>query len=187
MKIMAIVGSPRPKGNTDLLIDQALEEAASRGAETEKIILSQYRVNPCLGHQNCSSFEKCKQDDDIPWILEKFRGAEGIILGSPVYYYGITAQMKAFIDRNYFLARHGVRLSARCVGLVVVAGGGGIDQTVRALRRYIKLATEMPDEKIFIVTGYASQPGDVEGNPSLLEEARKMGTQMVEILGTSKE
>ena len=82
MKIMAIVGSPRPKGNTDLLIDQALEEAASRGAETEKIILSQYRVNPCLGHQNCNSFQKCKQDDDIPEILDKFRDAEGIILGS---------------------------------------------------------------------------------------------------------
>lgn len=184
MKIMAIVGSPRPKGNTDLLIDQALDEAAARGAETEKIILSQYRVNPCLGHQNCNSFEVCKQNDDIPKILDKFRSAEGIILGSPVYYYGITAQMKAFIDRNYFLFRHDIPLAARYAGLVVVAGGGGIDQTVRALRRYVKLATEMPDEKIFIVSGYASQPGDVKSNPSLLEEARKMGAQMVEMLET---
>ena len=183
MKIMAIVGSPRPEGNTDLLIDQALEEAESRGAETEKIILSQYLVGPCLGHQNCNSFEKCKQDDDIPEILYKFRYAEGVILGSPVYYYGITAQMKAFIDRNYFLYRHGIPLSARCAGLVVVAGGGGIDQTVRALRRYVKLSTEIPDEKILIVTGYASQPGDVKSNPSLLEEARNMGAQMVETLG----
>jgi multimeric flavodoxin WrbA len=183
MKITAIVGSPRPKGNTDLLIDQALEGAASRGVETEKIILSQYRVNPCLGHQNCSSFEKCKQDDDIPEILDKFRSAEGIILGSPVYYYGITAQMKAFIDRNYFLFRHNIPLNAQCAGLIVVAGGGGIDQTVRGLRRYVKLATEIPDEKILIVTGYASQPGDVKSKPSLLEEARKMGTQMVETLG----
>ena len=179
---MAIVGSPRPEGNTDLLIDQSLEEAASQGAETEKILLSQYRVNPCLGHQNCSSFQKCKQDDDIPEILDRFRSADGIILGSPVYYYGITAQMKAFIDRNYFLFRHGIPLSAQCAGLVVVAGGNGVDQTVRALRRYVKLATEMPDEKIFIVTGYASQPGDVSSNPSLLEEACKMGAQMVEML-----
>ena len=185
MKITAIVGSPRPKGNTDLLIDQALEEAASRGAETEKIILSQYRVGPCLGHQNCDSFEKCKQDDDIPEILDRFRTAEGIILGSPVYYYGITAQMKAFIDRNYFLFRHGIPLSAQCAGLVVVAGGGGIDQTVRALRRYVKLSTEIPDEKILIVTGYASRPGDVNGNTSLLEEARKMGAQMMEMLANS--
>ena len=183
MKITAIVGSPRPKGNTDLLADQALEGAASRGAETEKIILSQYRVNPCLGHQNCSSFQKCKQDDDIPEILDRFRGAEGIILGSPVYYYGITAQMKAFIDRNYFLFRHNIPLSARCAGLIVVAGGGGIDQTVRGLRRYVKLTTEIPDEKILIVTGYASQPGDVKSKPSLLEEARNMGAQMVDILG----
>lgn len=185
MKIMAIVGSPRVKGNTDLLIDQALAEAASMGAETEKIVLSQYRVNPCLGHQNCNSFKKCQQNDDLPEILDRFRDAEGIILGSPVYYYGITAQMKTFIDRNYFFYRHDIPLSARCAGLVVVAGGAGIDQTVRALRRYVKLTTEMPDDKIFIVSGYASQPGDVNNNPSLLEEARKMGTQMVEMLGTN--
>jgi multimeric flavodoxin WrbA len=185
MKITAIVGSPRPRGNTDLLIDQALEEAASRDAEIEKIILSQYRVGPCLGHQNCNSFDKCKQDDDIPEILDRFRAAEGIILGSPVYYYGVTAQMKAFIDRNYFLFRHDIPLAARCAGLVVVAGGGGIDQTVRALRRYVKLSTEIPDEKIFIVSGYASRPGDVNSKPSLLEEVRKMGAQMVEILANN--
>lgn len=182
MKIMAIVGSPRPKGNTDLLIDQALDEVALRGAETEKIILSQYDIGPCLGHQNCNSFEKCKQDDDLPEILNKFRTVEGIILGSPVYYYGITAQIKTFIDRNYFLYRHGIPLNAQCAGLVVVAGGGGIDQTVRALRRYVKLSTEIPDEKILIISGYASQPGDVNSNTSLLEEARKMGAQMMEIL-----
>jgi multimeric flavodoxin WrbA len=108
MKILAIVGSPRPKGNTSYLVDCALEDAADHGIETEKIILSQYKVNPCQGHDNCSSFSSCKQDDDVPWILDKFCNADGIILGSPVYYYNMTAQMKAFIDRNYFLYRHNI-------------------------------------------------------------------------------
>jgi len=182
MKVMAIVGSPRATGNTNYLIDQALEEIAKQGLEIEKIILSEYQVNPCQGHQNCSSFETCKQDDDAHWILDKFSSAEGIILGSPVYYYNMTAQMKAFVDRNYFLFRHGVPLSAQCAGLVVVAGGAGMDQTMRALRRFVKLSTNLPDEKILTLTGLASGPGDIKSNQPAVEEARKLGRQMAEIL-----
>jgi len=186
MKILGIVGSPRSAGNTSYLVGEALEEAERHGFETEKIMLGECRVGPCLGHENCGSFPSCRQDDDAPWILEKFRDAEGIILGSPVYYYGITAQMKAFVDRNYFLFRHGIPLKARCAGLVVVAGGGGIDHTVRALRRFVKLATSMPDERIVTLTAYASRPGEVKGDLSAVEDARKLGTRMAEIL-TSQE
>ena len=100
MKIIAIVGSLRPTGNTNYLIDQVLQEADTQGFETDRIILSQYQMNPCLEHANCSSFEICRQDDDAPWILDKFRSAYGIILGSPVYYHNMTGQMKAFVYRN---------------------------------------------------------------------------------------
>ena len=182
MKIIAIVGSPRPTGNTNYLIEQALQEAETHGFETEKIILSQYQVNPCLGHANCSSFETCRQDDDAPWILDRFSSADGIILGSPVYYYNVTAQMKAFVDRNYFLYTHGIALSALCAGLIVVGGGAGMEHTVRALRRFVKLSTDMPDDKIVILSGQASRPGDVKSNLPLVDEARKLGSRMVEIL-----
>jgi hypothetical protein len=65
LKILAIVGSPRLNGNTNYLVDKALEEAATLGAHTEKIILSQFIVNPCLGHENCASFDYCQQKDDM--------------------------------------------------------------------------------------------------------------------------
>ena len=151
MKILAIVGSPRPKGNTSYLVDQALQESAAHGIKTEKIILNKYKVNPCQGHDNCSSFSVCKQDDDAPWILDKFCSAEGIILGSPVYYYNMTAQMKAFVDRNYFLYRHNISPRMVCAGLIVIGGSAGLEQTVRALRRFIKLSADIPDDKIVIL------------------------------------
>ncbi len=182
MKIVAIVGSPRPAGNTSYLVDQALQEAAAHGCETEQIILSQYRVNPCLGHEDCSSFSKCKQEDDVPWILDRFSRAEGIILATPVYYYNMTAQMKAFIDRNYFLYMHEIPLQARCAGFIVVAGGGGIDITVRALRRCFG----MPNDREITVTGYASQPGEVKDQPALLKEARSLGQRMAGILNSAR-
>ena len=182
MKIVAIVGSPRPNGNTNYLVDEALQEVAGQGLETEKIMLGEHRVGPCLGHENCPSLSECLQKDDAPWILEKFREADAIILGSPVYYYTITAQMKAFIDRHYFLYTHGIPLEARCAGTVVVAGGAGLERTDRDLRRFARMMTSLPDEKVVSLSGYASKPGDVRSNTSLLEEARALGARMVEML-----
>ncbi|MBM4446017.1 MAG: flavodoxin family protein [Chloroflexi bacterium] len=182
MKILAIVGSPRPGGNTSYLVDQALKEAATHGFETEKIILTKYRVSPCDGHENCASFSACKHDDDAPMILDKFISADGIILGSPVYYYNMTAQMKAFVDRNYFLYTHEISPKMFCAGLIVIGGGAGLEHTVRALRRFVKLSADIPDDRIVTVTGYASKPGEVKSSPSLIEEARKLGGRLAEIL-----
>ncbi|OGN91665.1 MAG: hypothetical protein A2Z75_04855 [Chloroflexi bacterium RBG_13_50_10] len=186
MKILAIVGSPRPKGNTSYLVDQALQEAAARGLETEKIILTKYRVNPCQGHENCASFSACKQADDVPMILDKFINADGIILGSPVYYYNMTAQMKAFVDRNYFLYTHGIPNKLFCAGLIVIGGGAGLEPATRALRRFVKLSADIPDDRIVTLTGYASKPGEVKSDPSLIEEARKLGARLADILTSAR-
>ena len=72
MKILAVVGSPRIEGNTNYLVDRALEEAAVQGVEIEKVILSQLDIKPCVGHDNCYSFKKCPQNDDMNPLLEKF-------------------------------------------------------------------------------------------------------------------
>ena len=107
MKIVAIVGSPRLKGNTSLLVDAALEEAAAQGCAVEKIMLSQYKIEGCRGHDLCGTYDKCKIEDDMPMILDKFSTADGTILATPVYYYNMTAQMKTFVDRNFFHYTHG--------------------------------------------------------------------------------
>ncbi len=184
MKIVAIVGSPRTAGNTSYLVDRSLQEAAAHGCETEKIMLSQYRVNPCAGHEDCSRFSACKQNDDAPGILEKFSRADGIILASPVYYYNMSAQMKAFVDRNYFLYTHDIPLKATCAGLIVIAGSDGIDQTARALRRFLKLASDIPDSRTVTLTGCATKPGEVKNNQALVEEARNLGKRLAEMLST---
>lgn len=160
---------------------------ATHGFETEKIALSEYRVNPCLGHDACSSFLTCRQDDDAHWILDKFASADGVILGSPVYYYDITAQMKAFVDRNYFLYTHGILVKARCAGLVVVAGAEGIVYAVDSLKRFIKSSTDIPDAKIFTVTGCANRLGDIKINSALVKEARQMGERMAKILAAVRD
>ncbi|MBN1663998.1 MAG: flavodoxin family protein [Deltaproteobacteria bacterium] len=183
MKLVAIVGSPRQNGNTSILVDAALEEAATCGCEVEKIMLGQYRMEGCRGHDNCRTYEKCKIDDDMPMLLEKFSNADGTIIATPVYYFNMTAQMKTFIDRNYFLYTHGIKLKSKCMGLIVVAGGGADDITIKALRRCFRIQGGNTPENWLEVSGYAGGLGDVKNNPQLIEQARDLGRKMAERMG----
>ena len=182
MYILALVGSPRIGGNTDYLVDQALEEAAKLGAQTEKIILSEYTVAPCLGHDDCGSFKYCVQEDDTSWILDKFCKADGVILATPVYYYNASAQLKAFMDRNYFLYMHNRKSKAKVVGIIAVAESQGIEDTVHTLKRYINESFNVPKDRILELHGYAYQLGKVKDNPQLVEQARGFGKDMVKSL-----
>ena len=181
MKVVAIVGSPHTNGNTSYLVDQALKEIDSQGIETEKIILSQYVVNPCQGHDNCASFSKCKQRDDAPWIIDKFNQADGVIIASPVYFFDVTAQTKAFIDRNFFTFTHGGSIKAKCAGLIAIGGGGGADETIATLKRFVGL----PEKQVFAVSGYTGQM-PVKNHPVIVEQARKLGAKIAKGLSQKK-
>jgi multimeric flavodoxin WrbA len=182
LKIVAIVGSPRIKGNTNYLVDIALEEAAGLGIDTRKIVLSQYNIGPCQGHYNCATFDSCTQKDDASWIIEDFRHADGVILATPVYWYNVTSQMKAFIDRNYFPYKHDLPYKARVVGIIVVAEMEAIEDTLHTLNQFIDWNFKIKEGGKFIISSYANEPGEVKANLSLVEQARQLGRQMAESL-----
>ncbi len=101
-----------------------------------------------------------------------------------MYYYDVTAQMKAFIDSNYFRYRHGLRRNAKSVGLIIVAGGAGIEPTEQTLRRFVGGSSRGTHGQVHMVSGYASRPGDVKGNLALVEQSRELGrTMAAELLG----
>ena len=179
MRVVAIGGSPRLRGNTNCLIDQALDELASRGVETEKIVLNEYKFGFCQAHNNCASFSECQQKDDACWILEKYSQADGVIIASPVYFGSISAQIKAFVDRSFYLAMHGKRAQAKCVGLIAVAGRGGAEETLKELIKFVRIL----NSQVFTIAGYSGTPdADPKSQVELTKQARDMGWQMAEIL-----
>ena len=179
MKVVAIGGSPRLHGNTNYLIDQALSELASQGIETEKIVLNEYKISPCQAHENCGSFTECQQQDDAPWILEKFSQADGVILASPVYFGTISAQMKTFMDRSLFLFRHGINLNLKCAGLIAIAGRRGADETVEELKKLVRRT----EAEVLTLSGNSGAPDvDPKTQTELIEQARNMAKQMAEVL-----
>lgn len=98
-KILAIEGSPRKGGNSDLLCDAFLKGASDSGNETEKIYIQDLNLQPCMACYGCRGTEKCVQKDGMPQVLEKMMAADVIFLATPVYFYSLSGQMKVFIDR----------------------------------------------------------------------------------------
>ena len=101
MKVLAISGSPRKKGNTSFLLQQALQELETHGIETELIHLSDYRFSDCIGCEGCRESFRCVIKDDMQKIYPLINQADALILGSPTYFYDVTSIMKAFLDRLY--------------------------------------------------------------------------------------
>jgi multimeric flavodoxin WrbA len=179
MKVVAIGGSPRLQGNTNYLIDQALEELAKHGVETEKIVLNEYKIAPCQAHNNCGSFTECQQADDGRWIVKKFSEADGVIVASPVYFATISAQMKTFMDRTIFLFRHNMVPKARCAGIIAIAGRGGYEEAAKEMNKFF----DRGQIKVITLKGPAGPPdSDPKSQTELIERARDMARQMAEVL-----
>ena len=99
MKVLGLAGSPRRHGNTELLLDQVLGGAASKGAQTEKVILGAMNIDPCDACEGCYETGRCILQDDYQLLYPKLIKAERIVLAAPVFFMGLPAQAKAFIDR----------------------------------------------------------------------------------------
>ena len=100
MKILALHGSPRAiRSQTRKLASLVLEGARNAGAETEIIDLTECRIAPCTACESCTLTGTCVYQDDVSGILSRITGADGIVLGSPVYIDNVTGQMKVFVDR----------------------------------------------------------------------------------------
>ena len=99
MKVLGIAGSPRRDGNTDLLLRQVLVGAASQTTEIKTVFLSELNISPCRHCDGCLKTGKCVVDDDMQWLHTDLREADCIVLASPIFFMGVTAQTKAMIDR----------------------------------------------------------------------------------------
>ena len=110
-RIVILAGSVRKGGNTDLLV-QAFAEGARKNHDVEIVSAADYKVNPCIGCNSCFAREgnRCFQQDDMDQIYEKLKGADIVVAASPLYFYGISAQLKAMTDRLHTPMRSGFKI-----------------------------------------------------------------------------
>ena len=180
-KVVAVIGSPRRRGNTATLVDAALEELQRSGCQCAQIVLADKRIEFCSGHLFCGE-RACPHDDDMAGILEQVYAADGLLLATPIYYENVSGQMKTFMDRNatrYYGDEH---LTPKVVGLIAVAGESDAEDTLAAMRRFVALSN--PEElPVVALGGLADKPGDAAQDAELMARARALGRSMAERLG----
>jgi len=104
IRITGIIGSPRLKKNTDALVRQTLNGCRSQGVSVDTICLNKLEIKPCQAHK-VQDGKGCIIRDDMDAVYEIFETADGLVLGTPVFYNSVSGQMKMMIDRSYCLAK----------------------------------------------------------------------------------
>jgi len=183
MRILGIVGSPRKDGNTELLMKEALRMAQDSGCETEMFLMSEKQVAPCDACGTCFEVGSCVVQDDMQELYDMMERADGIIIGSPVYFGSVSAQTKAIMDRMFALLGRRA-LKDKVAGALVVTRRVGAIQA-RSLIYSFCIAQGM------IVAGgaigYGREPGDVLTgvgggiDMSAMEEARLLGANVAQL------
>jgi len=98
-RVLGIMGSPRKQGNTHVLLQEILEGALAEGADTEMVLLGDVDIGECDGCHACWRGKPCPRMDDMNGLYPKITDSDALIFATPVYWYGPTALMKAFLDR----------------------------------------------------------------------------------------
>ena len=174
MKVLGIVCSPRKGGNTEILVKASLAKAQEVGAEVELITLAGKTINPCDGCYSCKKTGKCHIKDDMQDIYTKLLDSHGIIFGTPVYFYTLSAQAKALIDRTYLFSEKR-ELQNKVAGFIVAAGRTGSTSALAVFNAFA-IAQRM------IVVGRAVGFGGQEKD-AILKDTRGLGE--AESLGAS--
>lgn len=177
-QVLGIVGSPRRGGNTETLVDEVLRGAQEAGAAVEKVILSDLEIAPCEACDACLDTGECVHQDDMTALLEKMRQSEVWVLGTPVYWWGPSAQFKTFLDRWYQVRPREATFKGRRVILVVSMG----DADAGTARHIVGMLTDALAyvEAEFFATVLApgvNDLGEVRKHPDVLAAAYRAGRE----------
>ena len=175
--IVILVGSMRKNGNTAKLA-QSFAEGAAKNNNVETVSVADYKVNPCIGCNSCfmRNGNKCFQNDDMVRIYEKLRNADIVVIASPVYFYGISAQLKAIVDRLHTPMRNTFHIKK--LGLLLVGAAELPNLFEPVLMQYQMVLDFFKLDSIgsVLVRG-VKEIGDIE-NKSELKEAYELGASI---------
>ena len=185
--VLAISGSPRRGGNTDTLLNATLEVIESHGIGTELVSLAGTTINPCTACMGCEGTGRCVLEDDFDAIYRKMIDAEGIIVGSPVYFGSATGEITAFLDRAGYVARKNGNLFARKIGgPIVVARRIGQNFTLAQLLMWYMINGFVVPGSSYWTIAFGQKKGDVVADTEGMATIRTFGENiawLIEKLG----
>lgn len=186
MKVVAFNGSPKKEGNTFHAIKTVAEELEKDGIEVEIVHVGNKLVRGCLACGGCArnKNERCViETDEVNEWIQKMKDADGIILGSPVYYSAIAGTMKSFLDRAFYVGSSNGGMFRHKVGTSVVAvrRAGGIP-TFDQLNNYINFSEMIMPTSNYWNVAYGRTPGEMLNDEEGMQIMRVLGKNMAWIM-----
>ncbi|MFH0941597.1 MAG: flavodoxin family protein [Chloroflexota bacterium] len=185
MKVLGIMGSPRPGGNTDLLLDEALKGAESRGAQVEKLVVDKLKISPCKEYYGCLRDGDCVIRDDMDGIYPRLLGADAVIVAAPMFFYGLPGQLKSLIDRcqatwvRKHVLKQALGASGRrgaFIGVGATRGARLFDGSVLVVKYFFgAIGVSYADE--LLVRG-VDQKAEIREHPAALKDAFELGKRL---------
>lgn len=189
MKVLAVYGSPRRKGNTSILLKKAVEGARQAGAEVEEIVLRDLKMSPCLEIYGCKKTGRCVIQDDFQDFHDKILESEGLMLASPIFFYSVSALTKILIDRcqSLWVKKHWIDQtpmgaeSFKRKGLFISVGATKGKKLFDGVLLTVKYFFEVLDMELWNSLLYRGMDfeGDVLKHPQYLKEAYEAGKDLV--------
>jgi len=189
--VLGIGGSPRRGGNTDLLLERAMSGAAAAGARTRTVALRELDISPCRHCDHCLEEGRCAVEDDMQWLSRELRECDFLVLASPIFFMGLTAQTKAMIDRCQVLwvIKNVLKLPVafggkKRRGLFISVGGTTRSNLFQPALATVKSWFNTLDVAYGgdLLFGGVEEKGAICDRPGALEEAFGAGQRLVEIV-----
>jgi multimeric flavodoxin WrbA len=191
MKVLGIYCSPRKGGNTDILLDQALESAAEAGAETERIYCRKLKnLSGCIECGGCDETGKCVVEDDMQEVYPLLKEADAVILSVPIFFFNMPAQSKALVDRTQAcwadrLLKKKTKEARKKYdsgkGWLIAVGatkGANLFTGMELTAKYFYDALDMTYEGAMLVWNVEAK-GDIKDHPEHIQAARDLGRKIV--------
>ncbi len=186
MKILSILGSPRKNGNTATILGWVEDELKSAGHEVGRVDIIDYDINGCLECYTCKKIPDapgCAQTDDGNDLMERLLESDAVILASPLFAWGFTAQMKTFVDRTFCLVAFDEKgplslVDGKPFGLLVTAGGPvekNMDLIVKEFERITKWNGSVNAGTLLVP--HCTNPDEIA--PEIREQAREFAQKMI--------
>ncbi len=189
IKVLGIAGSPRRGGNTEILLQEALRGAAGHGAQTKTLVLCELMIEGCRHCGGCDETGICIVDDDMQMVHNELRNTDHLILASPIFFMGVTAQTKAMIDRCQALWVMKYRLGLPVAtnqdkerrGLFISVGARGDPTLFQGARATVKsffasIDVEYAGELLY---SHVDETGAISNHPKALKDAFIAGQKLV--------
>ncbi|MEW6751110.1 MAG: flavodoxin family protein [Candidatus Latescibacterota bacterium] len=180
-RILGVVGSPRRGGNTHVLVEHVLQGARQAGAETEVLLLADLTVRECDGCHACWRGKPCSKRDDMAEVYPRIAASDAVVFGTPVYWYGPTALVKAFLDRFVYFncPEHRPLVRGRAAALAVPFEEEGLQTAELVVEMFARSLRYLEMRLVGqVLAPGVGEKGGVLRHAPVLEEAIELGRRL---------